>query len=356
MQKESKRLYILAEHEIDQIYSIPNFNLNEKNEHFSLNIQEKNIAYWHKSPDSIIYFILQLGYFKAKKQFFSFSFQDVSSDTKYIIYHYFKAKKTFPYRDIIPKATHSIQQKKIIALFGYQKCTNVIKNNLLIKAKQLIFIDTNPLYIFKELMIYLENNKIIPPGYTFMQDIIGKVITEEKKHLIKIAKEKIPEKIKESLINLISDNNKFLKITYLKKIPKDFSQKEIKKEINKQQSIYRLYFFSKDFLKELNISNETIKYYAYLVGNYNIYQMKQLNYYLVQIFLLCFINNRFQNINDNLIESFLSKVRKYLANIIKELSPVAWQHINLYGRYEFNRKSSKVDINKIIADLMIRTT
>ena len=97
MQKESKRLYILAEHEIDQIYSIPNFNLNEKNEHFSLNIQEKNIAYWHKSPDSIIYFILQLGYFKAKKQFFSFSFQDVSSDTKYIIYHYFKAKKTFPY-------------------------------------------------------------------------------------------------------------------------------------------------------------------------------------------------------------------------------------------------------------------
>ena len=45
-----------------------------------------------------------------------------------------------------------------------------------------------------------------------------------------------------------------------------------------------------------------------------------------------------------------------LSNIIKELSPVAWQHINLYGRYEFNRKSSKVDINKIIADLMIRTT
>ena len=45
-----------------------------------------------------------------------------------------------------------------------------------------------------------------------------------------------------------------------------------------------------------------------------------------------------------------------LVTIIKEISPIAWQHINLYGRYEFNRRSGKVDINKIISELMIRTT
>ncbi len=34
--------------------------------------------------------------------------------------------------------------------------------------------------------------------------------------------------------------------------------------------------------------------------------------------------------------------------IIKGISPVAWQHVNLFGSFEF-RKTSKVDIDALVA-------
>jgi len=38
--------------------------------------------------------------------------------------------------------------------------------------------------------------------------------------------------------------------------------------------------------------------------------------------------------------------------LIKMLSPVAWRHINLYGRYEFNRPNFPIDMTQIVDDLM----
>jgi hypothetical protein len=32
-------------------------------------------------------------------------------------------------------------------------------------------------------------------------------------------------------------------------------------------------------------------------------------------------------------------------SIIKDVSPVAWQHVNLFGQFDFNQTASKVDID-----------
>jgi len=37
---------------------------------------------------------------------------------------------------------------------------------------------------------------------------------------------------------------------------------------------------------------------------------------------------------------------------LKNVSPVAWQHINLHGRYEFTKSEEIIDINKIIQELL----
>ncbi len=34
--------------------------------------------------------------------------------------------------------------------------------------------------------------------------------------------------------------------------------------------------------------------------------------------------------------------------LLKQVSPVAWQHINLHGRYEFKNSPEPIDINAII--------
>jgi hypothetical protein len=36
-------------------------------------------------------------------------------------------------------------------------------------------------------------------------------------------------------------------------------------------------------------------------------------------------------------------------NIIKDVSPVAWQHINLFGQFDFNQAASKVDLGRLAA-------
>jgi hypothetical protein len=39
------------------------------------------------------------------------------------------------------------------------------------------------------------------------------------------------------------------------------------------------------------------------------------------------------------------------ATIVKQASPVAWQHINLYGRYEFRKEPEPVNVEEIVREL-----
>ena len=39
------------------------------------------------------------------------------------------------------------------------------------------------------------------------------------------------------------------------------------------------------------------------------------------------------------------------AALVKQVSPVAWQHINLYGRYEFRKRPEPVDVDEIVREL-----
>jgi len=39
------------------------------------------------------------------------------------------------------------------------------------------------------------------------------------------------------------------------------------------------------------------------------------------------------------------------AALLKQVSPVAWQHINLYERYEFSKSPEAIDIDAIVQEL-----
>ncbi len=43
------------------------------------------------------------------------------------------------------------------------------------------------------------------------------------------------------------------------------------------------------------------------------------------------------------------------AHLITQVSPVAWQHINFYGRYEFTKAPALINVDGIIAELAQRT-
>jgi hypothetical protein len=40
------------------------------------------------------------------------------------------------------------------------------------------------------------------------------------------------------------------------------------------------------------------------------------------------------------------------AALLKQVSPVAWQHINFYGRYEFGKQPDAINLEEIVQELV----
>jgi len=74
---------------------------------------------------------------------------------------------------------------------------------------------------------------------------------------------------------------------------------------------YPLYQLAQILLPKLGVSNESVKYYASLVGYYSVFRLKRLNEWIVYVYLLCFVYHRYQKVHDNLINTLIYNVKRY---------------------------------------------
>jgi len=307
---QKKRLRILDDDEIEAIYGIPRFTHEERIEYFSLSPGEKAALEQLHSIKSRIYFILQLGYFKARHLFFIFDIREVFEDARCIQEQYFPDFQLTEFK--IKYVTRLNQQNMILSLCNYRNCDARERQNVETKARQAATVCSKPIYIFREIMHYLSEQHIVAPVYSLLQDIIGKALKYEQSRLTSIARNHLTPSDIQTLKSLLSDSQGLYEITLLKREPKDFSLKEIGQEINRGKNIYDLYCLAKDLLPHLSISNESIKYYASLVTYYTVFRLRQLNEWIVYVYLLCFIYHRYQKLHDNLINCLIYDVRGYI--------------------------------------------
>ena len=68
-----KRLHILDDEEIEALYGRPCFTVDDRTHVFTLTQPEKDLLASFPHIPIQLYFILQLGYFKAKQMFFTFT-------------------------------------------------------------------------------------------------------------------------------------------------------------------------------------------------------------------------------------------------------------------------------------------
>ncbi len=87
-----KRLKILEADEIEAVFGLPVFDDDDRELYFSLLPPEKALLSQLHGYKSYIYYILQLGYFKARQQFFVFDQAQVSADANYVQRTYFPEK------------------------------------------------------------------------------------------------------------------------------------------------------------------------------------------------------------------------------------------------------------------------
>jgi hypothetical protein len=145
-----------------------------------------------------------------------------------------------------------------------------------------------------------------------MQDIVSKSINMERNRLSSIVKEHITDNEEKSLQELLIREDSQYLLTVLKKEPKDFTYKEISRELDKQKTLKPLYELADKLLPMLEISNDNIRYYSSLINYYSIFRIKRLHTGISKVYIICFIYYRYQRINDNLINTLIFYVRKYI--------------------------------------------
>jgi hypothetical protein len=307
------RLHILTNDEIQNIFYLPTFTDEERFSYFSLTQSEFEILDQLRSLPSKLNFILQLGYFKERRQFFNFEFADVSADVEFI------CRKYFPQDQIeiqnLPKiAVNTIlkHRRTIAALHQFRFCRSARERKAIEQtARNAARISAKPIYIFREILAFLENQRIILPGYSFLQDTISMALNYEEQRLQILLQQKLTILETKQLDELLSDSGGLYEITNLKREARDFSLGEIRREIERGIKIRELYQAAKEILPLLEISNQSIAHYASLVAYYRVDKLKRFDTWRTYLYLLCFIHQRYGRLHDILINCLLYRVRQY---------------------------------------------
>jgi len=314
--ERDNRLKVLNENEYNELYGYPGFSIEERSVFFSLSDSEVEERDKLRSVSAKIFFILQTGYFTAKRIFFTLDAENSKDDILFIIDRYYP---DFSMDNLsVTGRVRLFQQKTIADMSGYRVFRTPERKLFAERAAYLAKIHSNPAYIFNELKNYLDNEKIILPVYSFFQDVIGKAISDEIKRCGEYIIKKMNKSLTEKMEDFLSaEDNSLYSLTLIKKEPVNFTNTEIMQEVKKRQSLKPLYSFADKVLKELELSSESIKYYSSLVSYYSVYKLKRTNSITAYLYLLCFVHNRFQQCNDNLINSFIYHVNGYFSDADK---------------------------------------
>ncbi|MES2730110.1 MAG: Tn3 family transposase [Bacteroidota bacterium] len=329
---DNHRLFILKDKEVEALYRLPQFSDQEKAHYFTLEEEENSLLVLFRTAVSKIFFILQLGYFKARKKFFGSQLTLAQEDLGYLTRRYFPQLDLQPMEMTISKPTRLQGQAVILEITGYRLCKGKIRKAFQEKASSVAAIHTKPVFVIRELFHYLEGHKIVAPAYSVLQDIIGNVLEEHLFRMEKYADQFLSESHKQVLDDLLSQTDSLYALTLLKGEPKDFSLKEMLREIQYQPLLSNLYIKVKELVKALALSAENAKHYASLVDYYSVYKIKRMDTKTIRFLLCCFVYHRYQKLHDHLINAFIFTLSKY----IKEAKAVAMERI-----YQLNADRSE---------------
>lgn len=302
-----KRLQLLTESEVADLYECPIFTQADRADFFDLNQPETVALAGYHNRRTKVYFILQLGYFKAKQQFFQFAFEQVTEDTRYILETHFNCTDESWYGSV-SRDTLRTQKRDILQLFNYRDWSPDLEPGVREKLCNLIRYFPKGHSAFRQLLFFLEHKRIVIPTYRTFQDLFSSAYSAEEARLQPLLRA-IPPSLQDQLSLLLEHEDGLNQLSLLKADQKDFQYTAVKFEIDKALSIEDLYQFSEQFLPSLGISKNAIRYYADVVEEYAAFRLLRLGQQQQCLYALSFIFHRYQQIMDNLVVTLLYHVR-----------------------------------------------
>lgn len=298
-----KRIQLLSSTEVEELYARPDFNTHEQYLYFALTPLEREALAQFSQTKTRIFFILQLGYFKAKQQFFNFTLDEVNSDVKFIVDTYYTEAAGMPFTGRISRDYVRIQRQIILPMFNYRNWTSDFVPEITTHIGDLLRYYPKGHSAFRQLLAYLDHKGIVIPSYTTLQDIFSRGYAEEENRL-DVAVSTLPASISEQLAALVHRNDGITALNIIRADQKDFQYTAVKTEVDKALRIEELYEFAKGFIPSLGLSKNAVHYYAEIAEQYAASRLRRLSKPQQWLHALCFVYHRYQQIMDNLIVSF----------------------------------------------------
>jgi TnpA family transposase len=308
--KKNKQLSILSPLEEFAFYGFPDFDDEQRATYLEFTESELKFILKCLSLQAKVYCALQLGYFKAKKIFFTFSLKTIpQADLDYIFASYFPGQSLDNLT--ITKYEIYLRRDEIADLFGYKVWSNCFLTQLNERAKLTVNRDISPNFIAHELLNFLEKEKIIRPGYTTLQTIVIKALSQERQRLKSCLKSHLTEAHRQNLDQLLKNEDSISELAALKQDAKNFGYMMMGIERKKHETLKPLYFLAKTILVRLGISQQNISHYASLAHHYTAFEMGRFNDEQAYLYILCYVAKRYTKINDNLVDALGFNVKKF---------------------------------------------
>lgn len=283
------------------LYGLPDFDDAQRLEYLALTESELTLASSRPSVPAQIYCVLQIGYFKAKHAFFRFDWDEVEEDYDFVLSRYFH-DASFE-RKPITRHEYYAQREQVASLYGYRPWTVAFLPQLAQKAAQIVRRDVTPGFIAAELIVWLNEHKMIRPGYTTLQELVSAALSDERRRLGSLLADVLDESTKAILDQLLVRDDTLSQLAALKQDAKDFGWRQMVREREKRATLQPLHEIAKTLLPRLGISQQNVLYYASLANFYTVHDLRNLKADQTQLYLLCYSWVRFRQLSDNLVDA-----------------------------------------------------
>src|ERR1039457_1695503 len=121
-----------------------------------------------------------------------------SEDVKHILRRYFPARDIAEIKER-SRSTRQEQQQLILKLFDYRLCTAAAKEDLERKAQRTAMLSAQPIFILREALQYLTHQRIVTPGYTYLQDMVGQTVSGELQRMTGLLSQSLTPEVEQQL-------------------------------------------------------------------------------------------------------------------------------------------------------------
>lgn len=287
--------------------SPPKFNSVERKHFFATSIAINELLENLRTPTNKVYFLITLGYFKARRRFFYRNF--MPADIEFVA-NQLRVNPMSVHPEQYDKATYLRHRKLILLYFGWQKFDEDFAK---LEVQSLVKIQHRPKVILLQLIDSLIYKKIEIPSYRTFSDLIIQTLNHHQQTL------------GETVFNLLNENQRlkidsFLqkedentdwsyRLTIFKKTYQSIKPLKIKSNLDDLKTLQQLYLEFHPVITKLNLSAASVRHYAYLVIKSQIPQISRRSVPIRYLYLVAFIAYQTFKLNDMLIDTLLQTVK-----------------------------------------------